>query len=160
MSRAGCGKVALGDTPGGLMDTTGAPVHAERFMPDWLVGGVIRLALVPGLWMWGRTHAGVWPDVVPGIIHAAEIWNVPLVPPARLAQIAVWGTQICAGLLLIGFLTRLAGLVLLAACGVYGLWIAPDAWPATCVVAALAFYLFARGGGALSVDGAIVATTR
>lgn len=142
------------------MDPTGGPARAERFLPDWLVGGAIRLALVPGLWMWGRAHAAVWPDVVPGIVHAAEIWGVPLVPPAQLAQVAVWGTQICAALLLAGFLTRLVGVVLLAACGVYGVWIAPDAWAATTVFAAMAFYLFARGGGALSVDGAIVATTR
>ena len=129
-------------------------------MPDWLVGGVIRLALVPALWMWGRAHAAAWPGVLPDIVHAAELWAVPFIEPARLAQIAVWGTQACAGLLLAGFLTRLVGLALLLACGVYGLWIAPQAWGAVIIVGALAFYLFARGGGALSVDGAIVATTR
>lgn len=142
------------------MGDSDRPAKAERFMPDWLVSGIVRLSLVPSLWMWGRAHAAGWPDVVPGIIHAAEVWSVPLVAPAQLAQIAVWGTQLCAALLLAGFLTRLVGLVLLAACGVYGLWIAPDAWAATGVVAAQCFYLFARGGGALSVDGAIVATTR
>gem|GEM_PF-1977549 len=142
------------------MDGSDGPAKAERFMPDWLVGGIVRLALVPALWMWGRAHAAAWPGVVPDIVHAAELWSVPLVEPARLAQVAVWGTQICAGLLLAGFLTRLVGLALLAACGVYGMWIAPEAWGATVIVAALAFYLFARGGGALSVDGAIVATTR
>ena len=142
------------------MDSAGAAANAERFMPDWLGGGLLRLALVPGLWLWGRAHAAAWPGVDPALIHAAEIWSVPVISAAHLAQIAVWGTQICAGLLLIGFLTRLAGLVLLAAAGVYAAWIAPEAWPAAAVFAAAAFYLFARGGGALSVDGAIVATTR
>ena len=142
------------------MDGSDGSARPERFMPDWLVGGVIRLALVPALWMWGRAHAAAWPGVVPDIVHAAELWSVPLFEPARLAQIAVWGTQICAGLLLVGFLTRLVGFVLLLGCGVYGLWVVPEAWAATVIVAASAFYLFARGGGALSVDGAIVATTR
>jgi putative oxidoreductase len=142
------------------MDTTGRPVQAERFMPDWVVGGIARLAPVPGLWMWGRANAGPWPGVLPDTVQAAEIWAVPLVAPVHLAQIAVWGAQICAALLLLGVLTRLVGFVLLLACAVYVVWVAPEAWPATSLFAALSFYLFVRGGGALSVDGAIVATTR
>lgn len=147
-------------SPGGEMDSSGGPATAERFMPDWLLGAIARFALAPGLWMWGRAQAADWPDVVPGMVRAAEIWAVPVIAPEHLAQIAVWGAQICAGMLLLGVLTRLAGLVLLLACGVYAVWIAPEAWAAAAVFAALAFYLFARGGGALSIDGAIVATTR
>ena len=33
------------------------PAKAERFMPDWIVGGIMRLALVPGLWEWARANA-------------------------------------------------------------------------------------------------------
>lgn len=156
----GLGMVRPKVSSGGQMDSAGGAAKAERFMPDWLVGGLLRLALAPGLWLWGRAHAAAWPGVDPALIVAADIWSVPVISPAHLAQIAVWGTQICAALLLAGFLTRLVGLVLLAAASVYAAWIAPDAWPATVVFAAAAFYLFARGGGALSVDGAIVATTR
>ena len=142
------------------MDTTGRPAAAERFMPDWVVCGAARLALVPGLWMWGRANASLWPGVMPETVHAAQVWAVPLIDPVLLAQLAVWGAQISAVMLLLGVLTRLVGLALLVACGVYMTWIAPDAWPAAVLFAALAFHLFARGGGALSVDGAIVATTR
>lgn len=142
------------------MDIDARPAQAERFLPDWLIGGVIRLSLAPMLWLWGRAHAGPWPDVLPDIVYAADIWDVPLIPPAQLAQIAVWGSQILAALLVLGVLTRLVGLTLVLAAWVYGSWVAPEAWPMTILFASAAFYLFARGGGSLSVDGAVVATTR
>ena len=136
------------------------PRSAERFMPDWIVGGFIRLSLAPGLWFWGRDNAAVWPDVMPGTIEAAHIWDVPLIAPDHLAQLAVWGSQLVAVMLVLGFLTRIAGLALLAGCAVYATWIAPEAWPAAVIVAAMSFYLFARGGGAFSIDGAIAGTLR
>lgn len=129
-------------------------------MPDWIVGGIIRLSLVPGLWLWGRANAGEWPNVVPEAVLAAEIWAVPLIKPGMLAQIAVWGAHLVALLLAVGFLTRIVGLGLLFASAIYAWWVAPQAWPSALVLAAMAFYLFARGGGALSVDGALTATTR
>ncbi|WP_203290938.1 TQO small subunit DoxD [Maricaulis parjimensis] len=142
------------------METTDRPAQMARFLPDWLVGGVIRLALAPMLWMWGRAHAGTWPDVMPDIIHAASVWNLPFIAPAHLAQIAVWGSQIAAALLVLGVLTRLVGFILLMAAWIYGVWVAPEAWPLTVMFAASSFYLFARGGGGFSIDGAVVATTR
>ncbi|BDX00985.1 TQO small subunit DoxD [Maricaulis maris] len=142
------------------MDTSETPARAERFLPDWIVGGVIRLSLVPGLWSWGRANADVWPGVMPDTIVAASIWNIPLVSAAHTAQIAVWGAQLVAFLLMVGFLTRLVGFVLLTACAIYGFWVLPEAWTSVVLFAAISFYLFARGGGALSIDGAIVATLR
>ena len=142
------------------MDTSESSARAERFLPDWIVGGVIRLSLLPGLWNWGRANADVWPGVMPDTIAAVAIWDIPFVSAEHTAQIAVWGAQLIAFLLLVGFLTRLVGLALLSACAVYAGWIMPDAWPSVVVFAAAGFYLFARGGGALSIDGAIVATLR
>lgn len=139
------------------METT---ARAERFMPDWIVGAALRWSLIPGLWAWGRAHAGNWPDVVPSAVSAAEIWAVPLVAPAQLAQIAVWGAHLAAAMLAVGFLTRLVGLALLLATAVFAWWIAPQAWTTAVVYAALAFYLSVRGGGSVSVDGAIVATLK
>jgi putative oxidoreductase len=142
------------------MDTTGQSARAERFLPDWIVGGAIRLALVPGLWAWGRANADIWPAVMPDTIAAAAIWNIPVFSASQTAQIAVWGAQLIAFLLLVGFLTRLVGFSLLIACAIYAFWVMPEAWTSVAVMAAAGFYLFARGGGALSVDGAIVATLR
>ena len=134
--------------------------RVERFMPDWIVSGLIRLSLVPSLWIWARAHAEAWPNVTAEAITAAEIWNVPLIRPEFLTQIAVWGAHLVAALLAVGFLTRFVGLGLLLASAIYAWWVAPQAWPSALMFAAMAFYLFARGGGALSVDGALVATAR
>jgi len=162
----GCGMVDPAPASAGLrhrgvdMDSSEQPAKAERFLPDWIVGGVIRASLIPSLWHWGRVNADVWPGVMPDTIAAAAIWNIPLLSAGQSAQIAVWGAQLVAAMLLVGFLTRLVGLVLLLACAVHVFWILPEAWSSAAVFAAASFYLFARGGGALSIDGAIIATLR
>ncbi|WP_417469523.1 DoxX family protein [Maricaulis sp.] len=135
-------------------------VRAERFMPDWIVGAAIRWSLIPGLWVWGRAHAGDWPDVAPSVVSAAGVWSVPFITPEQLAQIAVWGAHLAAAMLAVGFLTRFVGLALLLATAVFAWWVAPQAWTSAAVYGAVAFYLCVRGGGALSVDGVIVATLR
>lgn len=129
-------------------------------MPDWIVGGVIRLSLVPGLWYWGRANVGDWPEVMPEAVQAAARWAIPVISAEQVALIAVWGAQLAALLLTIGFLTRFVGLALIMASAIFAWWIAPYAWTSVVVFAALAFYLMMRGGGALSVDGAIAATIR
>ena len=142
------------------MQETETTARAERFMPDWIVGAALRWSLIPGLWMWGRAYAADWPGVVPSAVSAAQIWAVPLVAPTQLAQIAVWGAHLVAAMLAVGFLTRFVGLTLLLATAVFAWWIAPQAWAGAIVYGALAFYLCVRGGGALSVDGAILSTLR
>ena len=133
----------------------------ERFMPDWVLGLIVRLSIVPGLWSWGRANAGEdWLEVGPGIVSAVSYWNIPVLPDALVAQIAVWGAHLAAVTLLLGFLSRIVGLVLALAGGAYIFWIAPDAWQSAIVFEAVAFYLFARGSGALSIDGALAATAR
>ena len=133
----------------------------ERFMPDWVLGLIVRLSIVPGLWSWGRANAGDdWLDVSPEIISAVGYWQIPLLPDALVAQLAVWGAHLAALTLLLGFLSRIVGFILILAGGVYMLWVAPDAWQSAIVFEAVAFYLFARGSGALSIDGALAATAR
>lgn len=136
------------------------PAGPERFMPDWVMGLVVRVCLVPGIWMWAREHAGSWPQVDPGLVAAAEIWGLPMMSAEAVSFIAVWGGQILCGFLVAGFLTRLSGLGLLLGILAYLIWVSPLAWPIAIVHGAAAFYLFARGGGAFSIDGAIVATAR
>ncbi len=142
------------------MGGSNAISRIERFMPDWIVSGVLRLSLVPGLWIWARAQAADWPDVVPEMVMAADVWSVPFISAESLAQYAVWGAHLAATLLTVGFLTRFVGLGLLLACAVFVWWIAPAAWTSIAVYAAIAFYLMVRGGGALSVDGMIAATIR
>ena len=83
--------------------------RTARFMPDWVIGGVIRMSLAPGLWLWGRAHAEVWPGVTPDVIQAAEAWSIPLLSAQSIATYLVWGSQLVAALLVFGFLTRIVG---------------------------------------------------
>ena len=145
---------------GASMQEIETTARAERFMPDWIVGAALRWSLIPGLWVWGRAYAADWPDVAPSAVSAAQIWAVPLVAPTQLAQIAVWGAHLAAAMLAVGFLTRFIGLALLLATVVFAWWIAPQAWTSAAVYGAMAFYLCVRGGGGLSVDGAIMGAMR
>lgn len=143
-----------------MIEDDDAPAPPERFMPDWVLGLAARLALVPGLWQWARTHAGSFPGVDRGALVAAERWTPDVLPAEALASTVVWGAHILVILLLTGFLTRIVGLGLVAASLIYMSWIAPEAWTSALPVVVLSFYLFARGGGGASVDGALVASTR
>jgi putative oxidoreductase len=143
-----------------MSDEAGIVRPHERFMPDWVLGLAARLALAPGLWLWGRANSGPWPSADRGAVLIAEDWVPALIPAEFAASVIVWGAQLTALILLAGFMNRLVGLMLLIAAGFYAFALQPDSALTAALFAALSFYLFARGGGALSLDGAIVATAR
>ena len=143
-----------------MTETDDAPRRDDRFMPDWVIGLAARLALAPGLWLWGRAWSGAWPGANEAAVAAAGYWSPPFLSAELVASLIVWGAQLAALLLVIGFMSRVTGFVLLLSAAVYAGYVMPEAWTSAAPVAALAFYLFARGGGAMSLDGAIVASTR
>jgi len=81
-----------------------------------------------------------------------EEYKVPLVPPEIAAHAAVYAEHLFPILLVLGLFTRLSALALLGMVAVIQVFVYPEAWPTHLSWTGLLLYLFARGGGAVSLD--------
>jgi putative oxidoreductase len=79
-------------------------------------------------------------------------YQVPVLPPEVAAVLAATFEVGCSVLLVIGLLTRLATLPLLAMIATIQLFVYPSAWPEHLVWASILFFLLTRGAGRISVD--------
>lgn len=80
-------------------------------------------------------------------------YALPLIPPDIAALAATYSEHLFPILLVLGLLTRPAALALLGMTLVIQVFVYPDAWPTHLSWAGLLLPLFARGGGAWSLDG-------
>jgi len=87
-------------------------------------------------------------------------YQVPVVPPATAAVLATTFELGCSSLLMIGLLTRLATLPLLAMIATIQLFVYPHAWPEHLAWASILLFLLTRGPGAISVDHLIAEARR
>jgi putative oxidoreductase len=77
---------------------------------------------------------------------------VPLLPPDIAAHVGAAIELSTPVLLVLGFLTRPAALVLLGMTTVIEVFVYPQAWPTHIQWAAMLLVLLCRGGGSFSVD--------
>jgi len=125
----------------------------SRWVSDSVIALCARIALAAIFFLSGRTK-------VEGLLTVSEgsyalfrdEYKVPLLPPEVAAHLATYAEHVLPALLVLGLLTRLSALGLLAMTAVIQLFVYPDAWPTHLSWAALALYLAGRGGGALSLD--------
>lgn len=125
----------------------------SRWVGDALLAPCARLALAAIFFLSGRTK-------VEGLITVTEgtqalfrdEYRVPLLAPEVAAHLATWAEHLLPLLLVLGLLTRLSALGLLAMTAVIQFFVYPDAWPTHLSWATLALYLVARGAGPLSLD--------
>jgi putative oxidoreductase len=80
-----------------------------------------------------------------------EAYKIPLVAPAVAARIAMIDELTCATLLMIGLLTRVATLPLLAMMLVIQI-VYPSAWPDHVLWGSILIFLLTRGPGPFSID--------
>ena len=79
-------------------------------------------------------------------------YQVPVLPPEIAAVLAAAFELGCSMLLVIGLLTRLATIPLLAMIATIQLFVYPSAWPEHLVWASILLFLLTRGAGPISVD--------
>src|SRR5262249_44845261 len=82
-------------------------------------------------------------------------YNVPLLPPALAAYMALAIELTTPVLLVLGLFTRAAALVLLCMTAVIEIFIYPQAWPTHIQWAAMLLVLLFRGAGAISLDNVL-----
>jgi putative oxidoreductase len=82
----------------------------------------------------------------------ADEYQLPLIPPATAAGMALTVELATPVLLMLGLLTRPAAFILLGMTAVIEIFVYPLAWPTHIQWAAMLLILLCRGPGTLSVD--------
>ncbi|MDA8248594.1 MAG: DoxX family protein [Rhodospirillales bacterium] len=136
----------------GALAMAGNVVRALDRIPYWLIAIPLRLAVADVFWNSALTHAANWQTT---LYQFENDYQVPLLPPALAAYLAVAIEFTTPPLLVLGLATRLASFVLLGMVAVIEVFVYPLAWPTHIQWAAMLFVLFARGPGSLSLDAMI-----
>jgi putative oxidoreductase len=118
-------------------------------VPYTLLAIPLRLAVATVFWNSALTHLANWQTT---LYLFANDYRLPFLPPVPAAYMAVSIEVSTPILVVLGFLTRPAALVLLGMTGVIEIFIYPQAWPTHIQWAAMLLVLLCRGPGALSLD--------
>ena len=123
---------------------------------DWLESvpyAVLALPLRVGaaavFWFSAMSKLANWDTT---IALFEDEYKVPILPPELAANMALTIELACPMLLVIGFLTRPAALVLLAMTAVIQIFVYPGAWPTHVQWVAMLLMLLCWGPGMISVD--------
>ncbi|MGB1297318.1 MAG: DoxX family protein [Psychrobium sp.] len=82
-------------------------------------------------------------------------YELPIIPSDIAAPLATYGEFFLGGAIILGILTRLSALGLLAMTAVIQFLVYPDAWPTHILWLVPLLYLIKHGGGKISVDSLI-----
>jgi putative oxidoreductase len=121
-------------------------------VPYSLLAIPLRLAVATVFWDSAMAHLASWDTT---LTQFAEDYQVPLLPPALAAYMAIAIEVSTPILLVLGLLTRVSALILLGMVTVIEVFVYPQAWPTHIQWAAMLLVLLCRGAGAISLDHAI-----
>jgi putative oxidoreductase len=136
-------------------DSAGVPGALERVrrwledVPYSLLALPLRLAVATVFWNSGTTKIANW-DATLALFE--DEYKVPLLPPDFAAHLGASIELSTPVLLVLGFLTRPAALVLLGMTTIIEVFVYPQAWPTHIQWAAMLLVLLCRGAGTFSVD--------
>jgi putative oxidoreductase len=131
------------------MNTIRRLIGALERVPYSLLAIPLRLAVATVFWNSGTTKLANW-DATLQLFE--DEYKVPWLPPDIAAHIGASIELSTPVLLVLGFLTRPAALVLLGMTTVIEVFVYPQAWPTHIQWAAMLLVLLCRGAGNLSVD--------
>ncbi len=126
-------------------------------VPYGLLALPLRVAVATVFWNSAMAHLANWNTT---LYMFANMYKVPLLPPDLAAHLAVAIEVTTPALLVVGFLTRPASVVLLGMIAVIEIFVYPQAWPTHIQWAAMILILLSRGAGPLSVDHLIARRLR
>lgn len=125
----------------------------ERVLPQSLLLLVARFGIAGVFFTSGRTKVTGFLTIAPSTYALFEDeYRVPLLPSDVAAHLATYAEHLFPILLVLGLLTRVSAAALLFMTLVIQTFVYPDAWPTHLSWAAILLFLFARGGGAVSLD--------
>jgi putative oxidoreductase len=118
-------------------------------VPYSLLALPLRFAVATVFWNSGTTKLANW-DATLQLFE--DEYKVPLLPPDIAAHLGATIELTTPVLLVLGFLTRPAALVLLGMTTIIEVFVYPQAWPTHIQWAAMLLVLLCRGAGNLSID--------
>jgi len=118
-------------------------------VPYSLLAIPLRLAVATVFWNSGTTKLANW-DATLQLFE--DDYKVPLLPPDLAAHLGAAIELSTPVLLVLGFLTRPAALLLLGMTSIIEIFVYPQAWPTHIQWAAMLLVLLCRGAGSLSID--------
>jgi len=118
-------------------------------VPYTLLALPLRFAVATVFWRSGLAKLPNWDTT---ISLFTDEYQVPLLPPALAAYMALTIELITPILLVLGLFTRFAALILLGMTAVIEVFVYPQAWPTHIQWAAMLFVLLCRGAGTFSLD--------
>lgn len=122
-------------------------------VPESLIALVLRIGIAGPFFLSGRTKVEGFLTLSPSTEYLfAEEYRVPLLPPDLAAHLATYAEHLLPVLLVLGVLTRLSALGLIAMTLVIQLFVVPTGWPTHLLWAGPLVYLLARGPGGWSLD--------
>lgn len=122
-------------------------------VPEALIALLLRVAIAVPFFLSGRTKVEGFLTLKPSTEYLfAEEYRVPLLPPDLAAHMATWAEHLLPVLLVLGLLTRVSALGLIAMTLVIQLFVVPTGWPTHLLWAGPLVYLLARGPGGWSLD--------
>ena len=127
-------------------------LHWLDRVPYTLLALPLRFAVATVFWNSGTTKVANW-DATLQLFQ--DEYKVPLLPPDWAAHLAASIELSSPILLVLGFGTRAAALVLLGMTTVIEIFVYPQAWPTHIQWAAMLLVLLCRGAGRFSMDALI-----
>ncbi|MBU2166502.1 MAG: DoxX family protein [Alphaproteobacteria bacterium] len=122
-------------------------------IPESLIALLLRIGIAAPFFLSGRTKVEGVLTLSPSTEYLfAEEYNVPLLPADVAAHLATYAEHLLPILLVLGLLTRVSALGLIAMTLVIQLFVVPTGWPTHLLWAGPLVYLLARGPGGWSLD--------
>jgi len=122
-------------------------------VPESLIALVLRIGIAAPFFLSGRTKVEGFLTLSPSTEYLfTEEYNVPLLPPDVAAHLATYAEHLLPVLVVLGLLTRVSALGLIAMTLVIQLFVVPTGWPTHLLWAGPLVYLLARGPGGWSLD--------
>jgi putative oxidoreductase len=135
--------------PAGIIGAIARAIGWLERVPYSVLAVPLRLAVATVFWNSGTTKIANW-DATLQLFE--DEYKVPLLPPDFAAHMGAAIELTTPVLLVLGFLTRPAALVLLGMTTIIEVFVYPQAWPTHIQWAAMLLVLLCRGAGAFSVD--------
>jgi putative oxidoreductase len=136
-------------TRSSFKEIIGCAIRSLDRVPYALLAIPLRFSVATIFWNSAMSKLANWETT---ISLFTEEYAVPLLPPEFAAYLATSIELTTPVLLVLGFLTRPAALILLGMVAVIEIFVYPLAWPTHLQWAAMLLILLSRGAGTLSLD--------